>query len=91
MSEEEKSAVIELINEDGEPEQFEHVMTLSYEENAYLIMHPMDAEDEGEVVVMAIVADENGDESYEMVEDEELAGHVFDEFLMILEEDETEE
>lgn len=88
---EEKQAIIELFNEDNEPEQFEHVMTLSYEENAYLIMHPVEAEDEGEVVVMAIHAEENGDESYEIVEDEDLAARVFNEFLLILEEDEADE
>ncbi len=91
MKEEENNAVIELINEEGSTESFEHVMTVSYKESPYLIMHPLDAEDEGEVVVMSIQAGEDGTESYEIVTDEHLAENVFREFQMILEADEFED
>ena len=90
---EQNEAIIELINENGEPEQFEHIMTLEYKEHAYLIMQPAEAEDaeEGEVVVMSVDTDENGEEVYNIVEDPELAQGVFDEFLMILESDEADD
>ena len=90
---EQNEAIIELINEHGEPERFEHIMTLEYKEHAYLIMHPADAEDadEGEVVVLSVDTDDDGEEVYNIVEDPELAQGVFDEFLMILESDEAEE
>ena len=90
---ENRDDVIELINENGEPEAFEHVMTLEYKEHAYLIMHPVGAEDvdDGEVVVLSVDTDDDGQEVYNLVEDPELAQNVFDEFLLILESDEEDE
>ncbi len=92
MSQEMNDAIIELINEQGEPEKFEHLMTLEYKEKAYLIMHPAEAEDvdDGEVVVLAVNTDDDGEEVYEIVEDEKLAQEVFEEFLLILDSDEEE-
>ncbi len=86
-----ENEVVELINEFGTAEQFEHVMTLEYKDQPYLILHPLDEEDEGAVVVFAVTTDEDGNESYDVVEDETLSSEVFSEFLMILESDETEE
>jgi len=80
---------VELINEFGEAERFEHVMTLEYKDQPYLILHPVDEEDEGAVVVFSITS-EDGQESYDVVEDEQLSSEVFSEFLMILESDEEE-
>lgn len=91
MEQDTSPEIVELINEFGEPERFEHVMTLEYQENPYLVMHPQDADDEGAVVVFRIVTDDAGEETYEVVEDEELSNAVFSEFLMILEAGEEEQ
>jgi len=91
MDQQQSPEIVELINEFGEPERFEHVMTLEYQEKPYLVMHPEDADDEGAVVVFRIVTDEAGEETYEVVEDEEESGAVFSEFMMILEAGEEEE
>jgi uncharacterized protein YrzB (UPF0473 family) len=89
---EEKEPIIELLNENNEPERFEHIMTLEYKEKPYLIMHPVDDKDleEGEVVIFSIVTDDKGEEYYEALEDEGLLEEVFNEFLLILETDEEE-
>ena len=46
--------------------------------------------DDGEVVVLAVNTDGEGEEVYEIVEDEKLAQEVFEEFLLILDSDEEE-
>ena len=43
-----------------------------------------------EVMILKIVTDENGDETYESVEDEALLEAVFNEYLKIVEADEEE-
>jgi hypothetical protein len=95
MSQDNREAVVEMINEKGETEPFEHIMTLEYKDRVYMIMHPAAEEgpeqaEEDEVVVFS-VTEEDGEALYEIVQDEKLAQEVFDEFLMILEADEESE
>lgn len=92
---EEENSIIELINENGEPEKFEHLATLEYEGDYYIALMLADDEEEdeeadGTVVIMKIDEDENGEECYTVVEDEELEAAVFDKFLQLLEEDDGE-
>jgi len=87
----EDESIIELLNEDNQPERFEHLMTLSYKENPYLVMHPVESKDEGEVVIFAVENEGEDGESYRIVDDEKLAQEVFDEFLLILDSDEDDE
>ena len=93
MSQENQAMTIELINENGQAESFDHIMTLEYKERVYMIMHPLEANDleDGEVVVFSVTGQEEGQELYEIVQDEALAQEVFDEFLLILESDEEDE
>lgn len=80
---------VELIDENGDRVEFEHLMTLEYMGNQYLVLHPSDesvADDE--VVIMSVDTDDDGEEFYEPVDDEDTANKVFMEFLSILEMEE---
>ena len=83
--------IIELIDENGEAVQFEHLATLEHEGEYYIALMLLDEEhsvddDEGEVVIMKIEKDENDEECYVYVEDEELQAVVFEKFLALMEE-----
>lgn len=85
--------IIELIDENGETVQFEHVMTISYDERDYIVMKVLENEDteEDEVIIMRVESDENGDEVYNTIDDEDEQQEVFDVFLEILDSQEEEE
>lgn len=93
MSEQENN-IIELIDENGEAVQFEHLATLEHEGKYYIALMLLDDEhsvedDEGEVVIMEIVQD-GEEETYVMVEDEDLQETVFEKFLALMEEAEDD-
>ena len=57
--------IIELFDEDDNPVRFEHIMTVQYEGEDYVLLAPVDpTEDmeEDEVLVLRIENDENGEE-----------------------------
>lgn len=91
----EESNIIELIDEDGESVSFEHLATLEHEGNYYIALMVLDEEnqddEEGEVVIMKIEQDDEGNECYVYVEDEDVQEAVFDKFLQLMEEEEDEE
>ena len=88
--------IIELIDENGEAVQFEHLATLEHEGEYYIALMLLDEEhsvedDEGEVVIMKIEKDENDEECYVYVEDEDLQAVVFEKFLALMEEAEEDD
>lgn len=85
--------IIELVDENNEMVQFEHVMTISYDDRDYVVLKVLEneASEEDEVIIMRIEADENGDEVYKTIDDEEEQQEVFDAFLEILDSQEEEE
>ena len=85
--------IIELIDENNETEQFEHVMTISYDDRDYVVLKVLENEDteEEEVIMMRIEMDESGEEVYKTIEDEDEEQEVFDAFLEILDSQEEEE
>jgi len=78
--------IIELLDEEGQPARFEHIMTMSYNNSHYLVLHPLDDPevDEGGVVFLEMAKDENGEEVFRNVESEILADELFDEFLHLV-------
>lgn len=89
--EENNNNIIELIDENGEAVQFEHLATLEHEGEYYIALMLLDDEhhvedDEGEVVIMRIEKDEDDNECYVYVEDEDLQEAVFEKFLALMEE-----
>jgi len=85
--------VIELVDENGESVSFEHLMTFEHDGQTYIAMMPCgDAEaEEGEVVLLAITEDENGEECYVTLDSEEEAEAAFTKFLQLMEEMDEEE
>jgi uncharacterized protein YrzB (UPF0473 family) len=84
--------IIELNDEDGKAVRFEHLMTVEYEGDPYVLLVPIDElqdVDEDEVVILKIEAGEDGDDAYVGVEDEELLEKIFERYLEIAEADEA--
>lgn len=93
---EEESNIIELVDDEtGETVPFEHLATLEHEGSYYIALMVIDDEqtedEEGEVVIMKIEEDEDGNECYVCVEDEDLQQTVFEKFLELMEDDEDED
>ena len=87
----ERENIVELVDDEtGETVVFEHLATLEHEGDMYIaLMLPEDVEsddDEGEVIIMKIDQDEDGNECYVSVEDEALQEAVFEKFLALMEE-----
>ena len=87
----ENDNIVELTDEDGNAVQFEHLATLEHEGKKYLALMPLEAdEEEGEVLLLEIAQDENGEDVYVSLEDEALAETVFQKFLALMEEEDGE-
>ena len=87
MNQEER--MIELIGDDGSTVSFEHLATLEYEGENYLVLGtPDDGSDEedSEVYILKITQDDEGNDIYVDLEDEELSEKIFEYFLQLLEE-----
>ncbi len=83
--------IIELVDENDNPVRFEHIMTVQYKNEDYVLLAPVDpTEDmeEDEVLVLLIDNDENGDEIYVSVEDDDVVQKVFEKYLEIVESEE---
>jgi 6-phosphofructokinase len=92
MSENQDSSIIELIDENGQTVQFEHVATLEHEGAYYIALMLLDEDhssedDEGELVLMKIDTDDKGEECYVAVEDEDLQQVLFDKCMALLDEE----
>ena len=78
-------ALIELTDETtGEKVIFEHLDTVEFEDGIYFMLTEYDKEnpepDESDVYVMQLVTGDDGEETLEMVEDDDIITAVFDEF-----------
>ena len=96
MTMDNESNIIELIDDEtGATVPFEHLATIEHEGEYYIALMLIEEEeqngDEGEVVIMKIEADAEGNECYVCVEDEDLQETVFEKFLQLMEEAEDEE
>lgn len=88
----ENNNLIELIDEDGESVQFEHLMTLEHETEYYIVLMTAqsatdeDAE-EGEVVILKLAKDDKGEDCYVSIDDDDVAQAVYEKFIAIIEEE----
>ena len=86
--------IVELLDEEGNTVRFEHVMTVEYQGDAYILLapaEPMEDLADDEVMILKIGEDDSGEEVYETVEDEDTLQAVFEEYLRIAEADEDDE
>ena len=82
----EEDDLVELIDENGEKTVFEHLATLEYEGESYIALcDPESDEDDLEVFILKIGQDENGDDVYN-VPDDDVADAVFAKLVEMTEE-----
>jgi uncharacterized protein YrzB (UPF0473 family) len=91
MSEERDDLVV-LIDEDGNEVEFEHLDTIEMDEKEYVVLLPVDQEENDEedieeVVILRIEHNEDGEDSFASVEDEEELQAVFEEFKLRMEDE----
>ena len=83
---EENDDLVELIDENGQHTMFEHLATLEYEGESYLALCDPEAdEDDLEVFILKIEQDENGNDVYN-VPDDEVADAVFAKLVELTED-----
>ena len=83
--------IVELTDENGATIRFEHIMTVQYEGEDYVLLAPLDPTEDmedDEVLVLKIENDENGEEIYVSVDDDAVVEKVFERYLKLAEEDE---
>lgn len=89
----EQDDLVELVDEEGNPVQLRHLMTLEHKGSEYVMLCGIEDEDEdedgeSEVYILRIDRDEKGEDCYVTVEDEDLLQEVFDKFVETSEQDE---
>ncbi len=83
---EEEDNLVELIDENGESTTFEHLATLEYEGESYLALCDPESEEEDlEVFILKIDQDENGNDVYN-VPDDDVADAVFARLVQMTED-----
>lgn len=73
---EEQEGIITLTNENGEEVEYQLIDSITYENAEYVILLPVDEED-CEVVILAVEADDDEMENYVVVDDEEILEGVY--------------
>ena len=89
---EEKDNTVALVDENGEEMQFEHLDTIEMNDNQYVVLLPMEEQDEeekdeDEVVILKIEQSDNGEDAFVGIEDEDELNSVFEEFKYRMEEE----
>lgn len=89
MGEDERDDIVVLIGEDGEEVEFEHLDTIEMNGNEYVILLPLDEQDDevDEVVILKVDHNEDGEDAFVTVDDEEELNEVFEEFKERMEEE----
>jgi uncharacterized protein YrzB (UPF0473 family) len=82
--------IIELIDENNEVVQFEHLLTLDFGDREYIALLPVesiDDEDE-EIIILRVEQDDEGNDIYVSIDDEEELQEVFQAFLQVVDDEE---
>jgi len=100
---EQQDSLVELVDEEGNPTQFQHLATLEHEGENYVLLCAADEDgdeedeegeegEEGEkdVFILRIARDESGEDCYVSVDDEELLDAVFEKFMELVGQEEEE-
>lgn len=93
LTEELESNIVELTDEDGQTVEFEYLTTIEHEGESYVVLlAPQEKEDdeEGEVVILKIQQDENGEDTYVSCDNEEIEQEIFEMFIDELDEEEDD-
>lgn len=90
----EGEGIVELVDEEGNKQEFEHLLTFEYKNEWYIALTPTapaeeaeeDEDDEGEEIAIYHLVGGEEDEQLEVIEDDELLDEVFAEFCNQYEE-----
>ncbi len=85
---EEKTVV--LLDEDGKAQKFTQIMTFLFEESLYVAVTPqtqVDGVQNGEVMLLEIREDEDGEDCYLPLENEHMLLQVWEEFERLYDEE----
>ena len=116
--------LIQLVDEDGEEFDFEHIMTFDYQDKQYIVLMPVDDEyyesddeddeddedelaeldgadeddfddyddededgedDDGEIIILEVVKDEEGNDVYLSIEDDDLLDELYNVYIQTAE------
>ncbi len=83
-----------LRDEEGREVKFIHIMTFDYEDSFYVALTPekeVDGIKNGEVLLLEIFEDEDGNDCYGPIEDEKKLDEIWEEFERLYYEDEDDE
>ncbi len=89
----EQENIVELVDDEGNAVEFEHIMTVEHEGREFVLLVPvteMEDVEEDEMIVLQISTDDEGNDVYVGVEDEALLEAVFNKYLEIVENEEEE-
>ena len=88
---EENNNLVQLQDENGNDVNFEHLMTVEYKGNYYVLLEAtedMDDCQQGEAIILKIIRDdESGEDVYATIEDEDELNAVFEKCMAIMEEE----
>lgn len=93
---EEEDNIVELTDDDGVVSKFEYLATVPYDGDEYVALLVLDEDgnepdgDDGEVIILKIEQDENGEDIYVSVEDDEVSQKVFDLFIAAMDAEDEE-
>ena len=89
----EQENIVQLVDDEGNEVEFEHLMTLEHNGNVYICLAPLEEmEDvaEDELVIMKILQDEEGNDYYASITNEAELNEVFEKYLEIAEADDEQ-
>ncbi|EMS69785.1 Protein of unknown function (DUF1292) [Ruminiclostridium cellobioparum subsp. termitidis CT1112] len=87
---EERDDIVILVGEDGEEVEFEHIDTIEMNGNEYVVLLPVEDqenEEADEVVILKVDHGDDGEDSFVTVDDEDELNNVFEEFKTRMEEE----
>lgn len=83
----EENNLVELVDEEGNSQNFEFLMNIGFEDDEYVILIPQTSSksedfdsDEEEVVILRVEREEDGEEIYVSIEDEDEEDRVYEAF-----------
>lgn len=78
--------IIVLTDEEGNELECDYLDTINYKDVNYVVLYPLDQDDDdGEVVILELIENEDGEEEYNTVDDEELLDEIFEEYTRVME------
>ena len=87
----ERDDIVELYDEDDNLVRFGGGMTIEYEGDNYVLLAPLDEDEEGDEVIILRIEEQDGEEVYATLEDDDLINAVFSRYLEIVEEEDEDE